>query len=457
MVMTNVSGGATQGGGETVRRLRRRIDRRYVAGVAGGLADYMSIPPWVVRLAFVLLAFAGAGILLYAVGWVLIPAEGESESIADRVLQGAVEGPAWLGGLLLLLGILLIAAHTHFVNTALVWGVALIVGGVLLFRRSELHARRDDRNPQAWTAAPATGQATLEPVTGESTADPATAAPGFPVAVGAATTTTEELPAPPPPPVWTPPPPPPAPKPRRERSALGWFVLGLALAVAGLLATLDQAGAISLRPGQYMGLIMAILGAGMLVGAWIGRARWLAIPALLLFPIVIAASLIHVPFRGGFGEHIYTPASVTEVRPEYRMVAGHLKVDLSRIDVGSSTVTVNASLVAGRLEVVVPQGTTVIVTGTLSAGSADLFGNNRDGTDVSLTTLDPGQAGRGTIRLDLGLTYGYVRVDRLATPLGFNRWITGAPRPLRAPNAPPSRRTSSRFRSRPRLPAPRIG
>src|SRR5262249_29254989 len=162
------------------------------------------------------------------------------------------------------------------------------------------------------------------PVTGESTADPATAAPGFPVAVGAATTTTttEELPPPPPPPAWTPPPPPPAPRPKRERSALGWFVLGLALAVAGLLATLDQAGAISLRPGQYMGLIMAILGAGMLVGAWIGRARWLAIPALLLFPIVLAASLIHIPFRGGFGERIYRPASVTQVRPEYRMVAG---------------------------------------------------------------------------------------------------------------------------------------
>ena len=440
MVMTNVSGGAAQGGGESVRRLRRRIDRRYVAGVAGGLADYMSIPPWVVRLAFVLLAFAGAGILLYAVGWVLIPAEGESESIADRALQGAVEGPAWLGGLLLLLGILLIAAHTHFVNTALVWGVALIVGGVLLFRRSELHARRDEQNPHAWTAAPATGQATLEPVTGESTADPAMAAPGFPVAVGAATTTTEELSPPPPPESWTPPPPPaapaPRPKPRRERSALGWFVLGLALAVAGLLATLDQAGAISLRPGQYMGLIMAILGAGMLVGAWIGRARWLAIPALLLFPIVIAASLIHVPFRGGFGERIYAPASVTELLPEYRMVAGHLKIDLSRLDVGSSTVTVRASLVAGRMEVIVPQGAAVIVTGTLSAGSADLFGVHRDGNDVSLATLNPARAASGTIRLDLGMTYGYVTVDRPATTLSFRAGSTAAPKPLSAPNAP---------------------
>jgi predicted membrane protein len=118
------------------------------------------------------------------------------------------------------------------------------------------------------------------------------------------------------------------------------------------------------------------------------------------------------------------------------MIAGHLKVDLSRIDVGSSTVTVNASLVAGRMEVVVPEGTNVVVTGTLAAGSADLFGTNRDGSDVSLATLDPGQAGTGTIRLDLGMTYGYVKIDRPATTLGFRAGSKAAPKPFRAPNAP---------------------
>ena len=289
------------------------------------------------------------------------------------------------------------------------------MAGVFVFRRSELRGRSpeqstQDLNPQLWTAAPATSQATLEPVTGESTVAAPSPGPEFPVAAAAATT--EELPAPPPPsmPAWTPPPPP-APRPARERSGLGWFVLGLALAVAGLFATLDQAGAISLRPGQYLGMILAVLGAGMLVGAWIGRSRWLAIPALLLLPVVIAASLIHVPFRGGLGERIYTPTSITGLQPEYRLIAGHLTVDLSRLDVGASTVTVRASVVAGRLDVVVPTNATVIVSGTVSAGSADLFGVHRDGNDVSLATLNPGQAGSGTIRLELGTTYGYVRVD----------------------------------------------
>jgi hypothetical protein len=371
-----------------------------------------------VRLGFVILAFTGAGILLYAVGWVLIPPESEDESIADRALRGAVDGPAWLGGLLLLVGAILIASHTRLVAPSLIWGVALIVLGVYVFRRSERGGGGNEPAPQPWSAATPPAPATVAP------APPVT---DFPMPAG--TATTEVLPAPP---AGTPPPPVRAP---RERSGLGWFVLGLALAVAGLLAALDQAGAISLRPGQYMGLIMAILGGGMLIGAWIGRARWLAIPALLLLPIVIAASLIHVPFRGGFGERIYTPATAADLRPEYRMIAGHLTIDLSRMDLGTSAVTIRASVVAGRLDVVVPPDQTVIVTGTVSAGSADLLGRHRDGSSVPLAMVDPGTSGSGTLRLDLGATYGYVRVAEPGA--SFSPFSVGALGVRKGPALPP--------------------
>ena len=47
-----------------VRPLRGRV----VAGVALGLAQHLRLPVWLVRLAFVVLAFAGGiGIVLYAV------------------------------------------------------------------------------------------------------------------------------------------------------------------------------------------------------------------------------------------------------------------------------------------------------------------------------------------------------------------------------------------------------
>jgi phage shock protein C len=54
-----------------------------LAGVASGLASYAGIDVLVVRLAFAVLTFlGGAGIPLYLVCWLLIPAEGSDESIA---------------------------------------------------------------------------------------------------------------------------------------------------------------------------------------------------------------------------------------------------------------------------------------------------------------------------------------------------------------------------------------
>ena len=44
------------------RRLCRAPDRRLLTGVAGGIAEHLNIPAWVVRICFVaLLAFNGLG------------------------------------------------------------------------------------------------------------------------------------------------------------------------------------------------------------------------------------------------------------------------------------------------------------------------------------------------------------------------------------------------------------
>jgi phage shock protein C len=47
-----------------------------VAGVAGGIAQYVAVDPVVVRIIFVALAlFGGGGILLYLICWLLMPEE----------------------------------------------------------------------------------------------------------------------------------------------------------------------------------------------------------------------------------------------------------------------------------------------------------------------------------------------------------------------------------------------
>ncbi len=61
---------------ETPKRLKRSIVDKMLAGVCGGLAKYFEIDPTLVRLAFAFAAiFAGTGILIYLVMWVIVPKE----------------------------------------------------------------------------------------------------------------------------------------------------------------------------------------------------------------------------------------------------------------------------------------------------------------------------------------------------------------------------------------------
>jgi phage shock protein C len=67
----------------TQRNLSRPRHDRMLAGVASGLARYAGIDVLIVRIAFAVLTFVGgAGIPLYLICWLLIPAEGSDQSIA---------------------------------------------------------------------------------------------------------------------------------------------------------------------------------------------------------------------------------------------------------------------------------------------------------------------------------------------------------------------------------------
>jgi phage shock protein PspC (stress-responsive transcriptional regulator) len=46
-----------------------------IAGICGGLGDYLSVDPTIVRLIWIIGLFAGFGFLAYLVAWILIPEE----------------------------------------------------------------------------------------------------------------------------------------------------------------------------------------------------------------------------------------------------------------------------------------------------------------------------------------------------------------------------------------------
>lgn len=58
---------------EEKKRLTRSNDKM-IAGVCGGIANYLGIDPTLVRIAYVLMVlFAGFGILLYVILWIVMP------------------------------------------------------------------------------------------------------------------------------------------------------------------------------------------------------------------------------------------------------------------------------------------------------------------------------------------------------------------------------------------------
>ena len=60
------------------KRLYRSRQNRQVAGVCGGIADYLAIDPTLVRLFWVLFALAGGpGVVLYIILAVIVPKEPE--------------------------------------------------------------------------------------------------------------------------------------------------------------------------------------------------------------------------------------------------------------------------------------------------------------------------------------------------------------------------------------------
>lgn len=58
------------------KKLFRSANNRILAGVCGGVGEYLDIDPTVVRVVYVLLSLltAFAGLLVYIVLWLIIPA-----------------------------------------------------------------------------------------------------------------------------------------------------------------------------------------------------------------------------------------------------------------------------------------------------------------------------------------------------------------------------------------------
>ena len=54
-------------------RLYRNKKDGKIAGICSGIGDYFDIDPVIVRLLFLVALFLGGGLIVYIIGWVVIP------------------------------------------------------------------------------------------------------------------------------------------------------------------------------------------------------------------------------------------------------------------------------------------------------------------------------------------------------------------------------------------------
>jgi phage shock protein PspC (stress-responsive transcriptional regulator) len=399
-------------------RPRRPRRGRKIAGVAAGIANRYRIDPVLVRVGLVVAAiYGGAGILVYLLGWLFLPEEDDQVSPVEALVGKGRSSTS--SGFTVLLCLILIPVSGWFfggapMGTFPAWMSLLVIGGLLYL----LHQSRGALGPAPRRPAtePVTPPATT-PVAYEVPLPP----PGTPVA------------APPPvddrttPPAWdplgaapfawdlpepaVPEPEEPEPPVKRRKSRIGTATVGIALvAAAGMSFVMGG----WITPQHIVGVVLAVLGLGMVAGAFLRGGRGLIALAVPLSVAGLALTMVDPDGYHGVGNLEARPVSVPAVRSEYVRSVGDVTVDLTRLpDTGSVETEVRTDF-AGDAEVILPANADVVLRCQADTGNVDCLGEQRDGVDPEVELRDDGADGPGGLQIELTVSTaaGNVEVRR---------------------------------------------
>jgi len=117
------------------RVLHRSKKDKIIAGVFGGLAEYLSVDPVLLRIIGVILFFARPGefIIIYIASAIIMPEEKDGQ----KPQANETDGRLFIGGALVILGIIfLLQKYITWFNWDYLWPFIIIgIGAYLLVRK----------------------------------------------------------------------------------------------------------------------------------------------------------------------------------------------------------------------------------------------------------------------------------------------------------------------------------
>ena len=365
-------------------------------------ARRLSIPTWLVRVVFVILAFSGGvGFVAYAAGWLLIPAEGDARPAAERLL-GRIEGPrAWIGVGLVVLAVLVAVESTGLIDTDLALAALLILVGVLLYRGDLGLGSTEEETTDMTTETPTDLSTTsvLDTKPGDG--------PGEPPA------------APPEPPVPAAPTPPPIPPTPRPRSILGRVTIAVGLIVLGVMGFFDTVGGYEVAARHYLGTAVLVIGLGLLIGSVAGRARGLIVLGVILIPALLVSPLGDLDLSS---EDVrYEPQTVSDIQTAYTADVGTMEIDLSNVDFAGADVSFDADLRLGQIIITVPDDISVDATASVAAGEVRVFDSVEAGLG-EISTRRQIDGDNGSLKIDAEADAGQIQIrseGQDPAPIGF--------------------------------------
>lgn len=380
------------------------------------MARTLGIDPILIRVAFVVLTiFGGSGIVLYLVGWLLIPESGQDRSRGERFLR---DHNTLVVVAIVVLAILVLGPIVAW----RIWDGGFGFGGLVLLLLAGAAvialSRRasDEKAPPRPVSAVAAEAAPPQSVKGSDMETTLIADPSTPT--DHPTAVLPGMPPPPPPGAAVGPvEPPPPPAPPKEKSVLGRLTVGIALLVSGALIALDVADVISVSAVVVISSALAVVALGLLVGAFVGRSRGLIALGICLVLVVIPLSAVPDGIRWntgeGVGDRIYHVKTIDDLESEYALGAGSLTLDLRALT-PKEAVAVDVSVGVGELIVMLPPDVPTHVESDVGAGVIDMpLQQERDGVDLEHSwtrPVDEKSAVTGSFDLTLSTGIGSVTV-----------------------------------------------